>query len=318
MSSEQTTPSHLLPEAQPLVPLFSPPIGRVAVMTDSVAQVPPERAQRWGITIVPLGVTIGTEKYLDGVDLAPAELYRRMRIDKVMPTTSAPSLGQYLEACRACLRAGAQSVLYICLSSKLSTAYDVACQAAEMTRAEFPDRAIEVLDSRQGAISEGFIALAAARAAADDQPLESVVQRARDAMSRTALVVSLATLEYLARGGRIGKAAYWMGSVIKVKPLITLDAEGVAAPVARVRGEEHALQAMVDWVAKRVRGDHAFSLAVMEADAPDAAARLRDRALRVMHPAEIIHSDFTPVMGVHTGPGLVGLGYYCDPDRQGL
>ena len=132
-------------------------------------------------------------------------------------------------------------------------------------------------------------------------------------MSRTGIVVSLATLEYLARGGRIGKAAYLMGSLINVRPLITLDAEGVTAPVAKARGKNRALASMVDWVADNVRGHEALTLAVMEASAPAAAAQLRDLAVRRLHPAEIFHSDFTPVMGVHTGPGLVGLGYYYGP-----
>jgi fatty acid kinase fatty acid binding subunit len=292
--------------------LLRPPIGRVAVVTDSVAQVPPEAAERWGISVVPLVVTIGADRYLDGVDLAPAELYRRMRVEKVQPKTSAPSIGQYLEAFRACLRAGAQAVLHVSLSSKLSTAYNASLQAAEMAGADFPDRTIEVLDSRQGAISEGFIAMAAARAAAEDRPLDAVAGCARDAMSHTGIVVSLATLEYLARGGRIGKVAYLMGSLINVRPLITLDAEGVAAPVAKARGENRALANMVDWVAENVRGHAAPTLAVMEAGAPEAAAQLRDLAVQRLHPAEIFHSDFTPVMGVHTGPGLVGLGYYYE------
>jgi DegV family protein with EDD domain len=281
--------------------LLRPPIGRVAVLTDSVAQVPQDLAERWRITVVSLVVSIGSERYYDGIDLAPSELYRRTRVEKVVPTTSAPSIGQYLEAFRGCFRAGAGAVLHVSLSSKLSTAYNASLQAAEMARAEFPDRAIEVLDSRQGAIPEGFIALEAARAAAGGLTLEEVTRRARAARSRTGILVSLATLEYLARGGRIGKAAYWVGSLINVRPLITLDDEGIAAPVSRVRGTEQALQAMVDWAALRVDGHPELTLAILDADAPEAATQLRDRTLRRMQPAEIF-LDFTPVMG-STGPG---------------
>jgi fatty acid kinase fatty acid binding subunit len=311
MPTQQPPPTHPGAEQAPLPASFKPPLGPVAVITDSVAQVPPQTADRWGITVVPLVVTIGVEKFLDGVDLAPAELYRRMRIQKVLPKTSSPSVGQYLECFRACLRAGAEAVLHISLSSKLSTSYDVSLQAAQIAREEHSGRAIEVLDSFQGAISEGFITIEAARAAAEGLPLEEVMRRARAAMSRSGLIVSLATLEYLARGGRIGKAAYWAGSLIKVRPLITL-ADGVATPVSRARGEAHALQLMVDWVASNTAGRRGLTLAVMEADAPEAAARLSELAVQQLHPAEIFHSDFTPVMGVHTGPDLVGLGYYHD------
>jgi DegV family protein with EDD domain len=282
-------------------------------LTDSVAQVPLDIAERWRITVVPLVVSIDSERFYDGIDLAPSELYRRMRVEKVMPTTSAPSIGQYMEAFRACFRAGAEALLHVSLSSRLSMAYNTSLQAAEMARAEHPDRAIEVLDSREGAIAEGFIAVAAARAAAEGRPLDEVVQCAREAMSRSGIVVCVATLKYLARGGRIDKAAYWAGNLINVRPLITLDAEGVAAPVARVRSSERALTTMVDWTAARVDGRPKFTLAIMEADAPEAAAQLRDLALRRMQPAEVFHSDFTPVMGVHTAPGLVGIAYYYEP-----
>jgi fatty acid kinase fatty acid binding subunit len=313
MDIEPTSSPRSPAEAHHSGVLVRPPIGPVAVVTDSVAQVPPDMAERWRISVVPLVVAIGGDRYLDGIDLAPSELYRRMRVEKVVPTTSAPSIGQYLEAFQGCLRAGAEAVLHVSLSSKLSTAYATALQAAEIARAEYPGREIEVLDTLEGAIAEGFVAREAARAAAEGRPLQEVAQRARDAMPRTAIVVAMATLEYLARGGRIGKVAYWMGSLINVRPLITLDAEGVAAPVARARGAEHALQTMIDWVAARVDGRDRLSLAVMEADAPEASARLHDMAIQRMHPAEIFHSDFTPVMGVHTGPGLVGLGYYYQP-----
>jgi DegV family protein with EDD domain len=312
MGSEHTESTHPTPDETPPSAVFRQRAGQVAVVTDSVAQVPTAAAERLGISVVPLAVHIGDARFLDGIDLAPAELYRRMRSEKIAPTTSAPSIGKYLEVFRACFRDGAEAVLHVSLSSKLSTAYDSSCQAAEMVSAEFPDRQVEVLDSRQGAISQGFIAMAAARAAAANLPLEEVTQRARAAMSRSGIVVSLATLEYLARGGRIGKAAYWVGSLINLRPLITLDSDGVAAPVARVRGESRAQEVMVDWVVQHVRGHSGLSLAVMEADAPEAAAQLRELALQKMQPEEIFHSDFTPVMGVHTGPGLVGLGHYFE------
>jgi DegV family protein with EDD domain len=283
----------------------------VAIVTDSVAQVPAEIARQLAITAVPLTVQIDGQPYLDGVDLKPAELYRRMRLEKVMPTTTAPSLGQYQQAFEACLRAGVQAVLCVALSSKLSMGYSTACQAADMVRAEFPDRLIEVLDSRQATISQGFVAIAAARAAAEGKPLSEVMQVAREARQRAGFAATLETLEYLARGGRIGKAAYMLGSLIQIKPILTIE-DGVVAPLGRVRGENHALQAILDHVARQVEGHRLLHLAVMEADAPEHAARLRELALMKFQPVELLHSEFTPVMGVHTGPGLVGLGYYYE------
>lgn len=310
MSMENTDPS-VMNEADRAQNTITDPERSVAVVTDSVAQVPAEIAQQLAINVVPFSVYIDGKPYLDGVDLAPSELYHRMRLENIMPTTTAASIGQYQQAFKACLRAGVQAVLCVALSSELSAGYSVACQAADLVREEFPDRLVEVVDSRQATITQGFIAMAAARAAAEGKPLPEVRRVAEEAKRRTGFAATLETLEYLARGGRIGKAAFMLGSMIKIKPLLALE-DGVVAPVGRVRGENHALQAIVDYVVQRVEGNRSLYLAIMEADAPEQAAHLQELALQKLQPVEVFHSEFTPVMGVHTGPGLVGLGYYYE------
>ena len=283
----------------------------VTIMTDSVAQVPVEIAQQLAISIIPFTVNVNGQPYQDGIDLKPTELYRRMRHENFLPTTTAPSLGQYQQAYESCLHAGAQSVLYVSLSGKLSSGYSTANQAAEMTRGEFPDHQIIVLDSLQATISQGFVAIAAARAAAEGKPLPEVRRAAEEAMQRVGFAASLETLEYLARGGRIGKAAFMLGSLIKIKPILTIT-DGEVSPVGRVRDENHALRAIVDNVAQNVERGRNLHLAVMEADAPEQAERLKEIAMQRLQPAEIFNTEFTPVMGVHTGPGLIGLAYYYD------
>ena len=283
----------------------------VTIVTDSVAQVPVEIARQLAITVIPFTVNVNDQPYLDGIDLNPTELYRRMRHEKILPTTTAPSLGEYQQAYEACLRAGAQAVLYVSLSSKLSGGYSTATKAAEMVRGEFPDRQVVVLDSQQATISEGFVAIAAARAAKLGKPLPEVRRAAEKAKQRVGFAAALDTLEYLARGGRIGKAAFMLGSLIKIKPILTI-VDGEVTPVGRVRDENHALHAIVDYVARRVEGSRKLHLAIMEADAPEQTERLKELALQQLQPAEIFHTEFTPVMGVHTGPELIGLGYYYE------
>ncbi len=284
-------------------------LGTVALITDSVAQVPAETARELGISIVPLTVQIAGKTYRDGVDLDLAELYDRMRTEKVVPTTIAPSPGEYEAAMRNCLQTVPRPVLCITLSSRLSTGYQNACLAARLLQEENPDRSIEVLDSRSAAACEGFIAITAARAAARGEPMQAILEAARQACTRTGLVASFETLEYLARGGRIGKVAYRMGSLINIKPIITLDRDGTVAPVGAVRSPGRALQAMVDFVAKKVKDRRNLHLTILEAEAPGQAARLHDLAGRQLPSAEIRDSVFTPVMGVHTGPGLIGMVY---------
>ena len=285
------------------------PDRSVVVMTDSVAQVPTEIARELGITVLPFMVNIDNQPYLDGIDLQPTELYRRMRLEKVLPTTTAASLGQYQRAFEACLQTGVPAVLCVTLSSKLSSGYNTATQAAALVKNEFPDRQIIVLDSQQATISEGFLVIAAARAAASGKSLPEVQQAVEEAKRHSGFAATLETLEYLARGGRIGKAAFLLGSLIKIKPIITIK-NGEVTPVAQVRGDNHALQSIVDYVARKVGEPQDLHLAIMEADASEEAKRLEEMALQHLQPTEIFHTEFTPVMGVHTGPGLVGLGYY--------
>lgn len=283
----------------------------VAVVTDSVAQVPAEVARELDISVIPFTVSIDRQPYLDGIDLAPHELYRRMRLENIMPTTAAPSLGQYLQAFEACLRAGAQTVLYVALSSKLSSGYSTACHAAKMVQEEFPDRIVEVMDSQLATISQGFVAMTAARAAKQGKPLAEVKQVAEDAEQRVGLAVMLETLEYLARGGRIGKAAFMLGNLIKINPILSIK-DGEVTPISRARGENHALPAIVEYVAQQAEGNRKLHLAIVDADAPEQAARLEELALQKLQPTQIFHTEFTPVIGVHTGPGVVGLGYYYE------
>jgi len=283
----------------------------VAIVTDSVAQVPAEIARQLDITVIPFNVLIEGQPYLDGIDLVPKELYRRMRLENVIPSTTAPSLGKYQQTFEACLHAGAQGVLYVALSSKLSSGYSTARQAAKIVQEEFPDRIVEVLDSQQATITQGFVAMAAARAAAQGKPLAEVRQAAEEAKRRSGFAATLETLEYLARGGRIGKAAYMLGNMIKINPILSIK-DGEVTPVSRVRGENRALQAIVDQVARQVERHRKLHLAIMEADAPEQATRLQELALQQLQPTDFFHTEFTPVMGVHTGPGLIGLGYYYE------
>jgi DegV family protein with EDD domain len=188
----------------------------------------------------------------------------------------------------------------------------MACAAAAEVRAEYPDRKIEVLDSKRAAIAEGFVVMVAAQLAAKGKTLPLVLQSAREACRRSSIAITLETLEYLARGGRIGKAAYLLSSLINIKPILTINNEGTVSTIGKVRSINHALQAIVDYVARQVKGCKKFYVAIMEADATKHAARLKDLVIQKLHPTKIMHTDFTPVMGVHAGPGAVGLGFYYE------
>ncbi|MGB8252938.1 MAG: DegV family protein [Anaerolineaceae bacterium] len=285
-------------------------VKNVRLITDSVAQIPSTIAQQLNIAIVPYSVTIKDETYLDGVNLQPDELYRRMRMEKVIPKTAAPSPGMYEQTMLDCIRDGAGSILCIVLSSNLSGSYNSVKQAAALIHSDHPDVPIEVFDSKQAAISEGFIAIEAAKAAMNGADLIEVSSVAHKVQRRVGIVVSFDTLEYLALGGRIGKAAYLLGNLIDIKPIITLDVDGMVDPIGKVRGNQKAFEAIIDYVEKMIAGCSHLKLALMDADATERAEALKEMAIQRLKPNELITTSITPVMGAHTGPGLVGLGYY--------
>ncbi|MGC9360081.1 MAG: DegV family protein, partial [Anaerolineae bacterium] len=288
-----------------------PSSRRIAIITDSVAQVPPDIAQRLGIRIIPFIVSLDGNEYLDGVDLPPLEFYKRMRLEKATPTTSAPSIGSYVEIFRDCLESGVQDIVYVALCGRLSMAYSAAQKAADLLRADFPDSAIVIADSKLATIAQGFLAIEAAQLVAEGGSVPEIVARIEEGRQRVGFVAALDTLEYLARGGRIGKAAALLGSTIKIKPIISIDKDGLVTPVTSVRGgNRRALKELVKRTAKRVGGKRLLHLAVMQADAQDRVAQLQAMAIEELHPDEIFVTDFTPVMGAHTGPGLIGLAYH--------
>ena len=252
---------------------------KVAIMADSVAQVPADIARQLDITIIPFIVNIDGRPYFDGAGLVLSELYRRMRQEKIMPTTSAPPPVTYLEAFRARLQAGAQALVCVTLSKKLSSGYENACLAAEQVRDEYRDRVIEIMDSKQATLAEGFIAIAAARAAQEGKPVDEVLQAAQAAARHVGLAAALETLEYVARGGRNGKVAYLAGSLVKIRPVVRINGEGILSPLNNVRTETRAMQVMLNYVASQKDGDGRLYLAILEADVPEQAAKMKKLAL---------------------------------------
>jgi DegV family protein with EDD domain len=281
----------------------------VRVITDSVAQVPEHLAQELEILVVPFVVTINDTPFEDGIDVKPETLYQRMRIDKVIPKTSAPSPGRYIQKFQEAIQQGARSILFVALSSNLSGSFNVVSGAAEIVREEYPDILIEVFDSKSAAIAEGYIAIQAARAARDGLDLSGISRVARETAERVGIVVSFDSLEYLALGGRIGKAAYLLGNMIDLKPIIALDDDGFVEPISNALGDQKAFEAIIGYVERKTAGHTKLALTVMDADAADRADDLKRLAIEQLKPNTLIQTTITPVMGAHTGPGLVGLGY---------
>jgi DegV family protein with EDD domain len=213
---------------------------------------------------------------------------------------------------RELLNAGAESILFISLSGKLSSSYNMAVLAAKSVQNEFPDREIVVLDSRRVSFAEGSVVLAAASAGAEGKSMPEVIETAQNAIPRCGLVGALSTLEYVIRGGRLSEFSYLLNSIINVIPVVAVNGKGNVSPISITRSEKQAMKAMINYVAKKVNGEDDLHLAVLHAAAKGVAARFREMVQKELNPLDVTQIEFTPVMGAHAGPGFFGLSYYYE------
>lgn len=281
---------------------------KVTIVTDTTACIPQEQVERYDIEIVPVPLVFEDKTYRNGIDISPTEFYTLLRQAKKLPTTSSSSPESYLEAYRKASQR-TPSILSITLSAKLSAIFNSAQLAMEMAKTALPKVTIEVLDCGTAAAAQGLVVLAAARAAAAGENLNKVIETAEDIMPRVNLFAMLDTLHYLVKGGRVPQAAALVNSLLKIKPVFTLN-HSSARTVALPRTIPSAIKRMLKMMDKETVKGQPLHVAVMHADALEKAVALRNRIASQFDCTEIFITEFTPVMGVHTGPGLLGIAFY--------
>ena len=273
----------------------------VRVVTDSSCDLPADVVAEHDIEVVPLTIRFGSEEFVDRVDLTPSQFWARCGSSAALPSTAAPAPGAFEQAFRRAAAAGADGVVCVNLSSKLSATSQSAQTAAQAVEGEI---AVRVIDSASVTLGLGMIVVAAARLAAGGAGIDEVAAAAEDLARRTRVHGALDTLEYLQRGGRIGKAQALLGSILSVKPIIEVR-EGAVEPGPKQRTRSKALA----YLAERVQAEPALeNLAVLHGDAPDLDAFL---ALLAPHfPRErIVVGDLGAVVGAHTGPRTIGVAF---------
>ena len=274
-------------------------MARVAVVTDSTSDLPPEVSRRLGVTVVPLNVHFGDEVFRDQIDLSTDQFMERLQRSAALPTTSQPSAGLFEETFRR-LAADHDAVVAVLLSSKLSGTVMSATIARDAVAGEVP---VEVVDSLSASMGRGFQVMRAAELAAAGTDAAEIARRLRAATGNHHLVFFVDTLEYLQRGGRIGKAAALVGSLLNLKPLLRVD-EGSVVPYERTRTRAKALQGLVDFARALPRVER---LAVLHSTTPDQATALVERLGTLLPRDQVLVAQFSPVLGTHVGPGAVGL-----------
>jgi DegV family protein with EDD domain len=275
--------------------------ARTAIVTDSTADLVPELAARHAITVVPLTVNLDGRSYLDGVDITAAEFYDKLRASSAHPTTSQPSAGQFKEAYERLLE-DHEEIVSLHISAKLSGTQSSARQAAEMVG---PDR-VKVLDSEFVSMPLASLALVAALRAERGGDASEIIEDVWRVRASMRCFFAVSTLEFLRRGGRIGSASALLGSVLQIKPILSIEA-GEVAPLERVRTHDRAMGRLVK-LGRAVDRAGGLCVVIGHAAAEDAAIALAERLEDLAE--TLIVQPLGPVVGAHAGPGTVGLSVY--------
>jgi DegV family protein with EDD domain len=280
-------------------------MARLSVVTDSTSYLPPELGERHGIHVVPLYVVFGGDRTVPETEIDDyGRFFDELRQAESLPTTSQPSVGDFTSVYEPLLADGGE-VLSVHISGGLSGTTESARQAARALEGHGGGERVHVVDSGTAAGGLGLMALAAARAAESGASAAEAADRIRAARSDLKMWFSIDTLEFLRRGGRIGAASAWIGSTLRVKPILTVENE--MTPVERVRTASRAFERMVDYARQRHESG-ADGWCVQHINAPDAGARLAERCRGVFGCEPVMVSEIGPVLAAHTGPGLLGVG----------
>lgn len=281
-------------------------MGKVALVTDSTAYIPQELVEQYDIRVAPQVLIWDGETYLDGVDIQPQAFFQRLATAQTLPTSAQVSVQSFYEIFRDLHESG-HDILAVLLSSKLSGTIS----SAEQAKAMLPEARIEIVDSYTVAMALGFVVLAAARAAAKGATLEACRALAEEVKGHVGLVLTVQTLEFLHRGGRIGGAARLVGTVLNIKPILEVRG-GRVEPLENARTRKKALQRMADIVVERVQGHEVVRVAALHANAEADARWLLEHIDKQVALQEALISTVSPVIGTHVGPGTVGLAYSTD------
>jgi fatty acid kinase fatty acid binding subunit len=280
----------------------------VAVVTDSTASIPESLLKELNIHVVAYYIHRGTEVLRDLVTIQRDEFLRWLPIATSLPTTASPGPGDYLEMYKSLIKEGVQSILSIHMTSKGSGAYQAASVAQSMLREENPGVRIEVMDTQNVSLCQGWIVIEAARGALAGRSLDDVLASVKKMLPITRMVQTADTLKYLYMGGRIGMAKRLVGTLLNIKPLIGMK-DGVIVALGQARSRMQAYVAMSEMVSETI-GSGKAKVAYVHAGALEEAEKIKQLVEGKVEVIESFFAELSPALAVHTGPGTAGLCYY--------
>jgi len=270
----------------------------IRIVTDSTSDLPDTLAARHGIAVVPLYINIGSQSYLDGVELSRQEFYQRLPEYDSVPTTSLPSPGQFVEAYRRLASEGASAILSIHIAASLSNT----AEAARVAANELTGLPVTVFDSGQLSMGTGFMALAAAEAAEAGSSMSEIISLLEDIGARTHTFAALSTLKFMLRSGRLTRLQYGLATWLKIKPLLTMHCGQPG--LLKVRTTSRAMERLISLATELMPLE---KLALIHTHAPDQAEALWQQARHLLPDGrQPLSVEVTPVIGAHVGPGAVG------------
>lgn len=279
-------------------------MSKIAIITDTDASLSHEIAEKYGVYQVPITIQFGDETLESGVDIDDAALFARIDKEGRLPTTAAPAPGKFVAAYEAAFQAGAEEVICFAVSSEVSATYSAAVTAAET----MPDRKISVVDTRSLSWGQGFQVLAAAEAAQLGKSTEEILAIAEDVLASTHFYAALATLKYLAMSGRVGYLAAGMASLLNIKPVLTIQ-DGKLDMLEKVRTKKKSWARTVELIQAAVAGKAIERMAIVHVAVPEAAKEFESLLRANLDcPEEILITDLSAGLSVHSGAGMVGVG----------
>ncbi len=274
-------------------------MSKIALVTDSTCDLPESVVKDKNITVIPLNVHFGEETFLDGIDLQSKEFFEKLSTSEIHPQTSQPSVGRFVETYNDLLKKH-DSILSLHISSKLSATYNSALQAQK----EIGNENIKVIDSMNGTLGLGAIVHHIADLNQKGESFENLVKEAEKIIPNAIFMGLVPTLEYLAKGGRIGKARAFMGSLLKIKPILSA-VDGEIQSVGKAR----TLIKGMDFIVDEMKNRKISKLFIVHANHEERANLLKEKTKDLIDPKDVIIAEFGPVVGTHLGPGAFGVGF---------
>jgi DegV family protein with EDD domain len=279
---------------------------KIAIVTDSSAHMPDDVLSGLDVVVIPLWLIWDDENMRDGIDIQPAEFYRRLKVADALPTTAQPTVKEFKDLFSE-LAKRVDAVVAILASSRISGTV----ASAEGAAKELPDIPIRVVDSLSSSMSMGFCILAAARAAAEGKSLVDVVRAAESMRDKAQLLFVVDTLEYLHKGGRISGGKRLLGTALQIKPLLQFK-DGLIQPLAQARTKRKAIDQLLNIVEERLEGRKMVEAAVVDIENPEDGEAVKKMVAERFNPSNLFRAGVSPVVGTHVGPGALGIAFYGD------